>query len=310
MAGFQSTRPVWGATSCPCPNWRPCWTFQSTRPVWGATITAVDFRGIAKNISIHAPRVGRDGTCWRPSRTWWNFNPRAPCGARHMAVELRTPSYDISIHAPRVGRDGGGYLITIYIFRFQSTRPVWGATVNMIVEYRSDLFQSTRPVWGATAADVLEVRSLFLFQSTRPVWGATAGTDGNGFAAGISIHAPRVGRDDLEDGLQDLIDISIHAPRVGRDGHSGRDRHGELLFQSTRPVWGATFLRLQVFAGGAISIHAPRVGRDRATRSCRLLRRHFNPRAPCGARPATSFPIRMYKNFNPRAPCGARPTSS
>ena len=79
---FQSTRPVWGATGSARADWlqerlfqstRPVWgatkgfifyrrnnIFQSTRPVWGATYRIVDgSRG--KQISIHAPRVGRDG---------------------------------------------------------------------------------------------------------------------------------------------------------------------------------------------------------------------------------------------------------
>ena len=36
-----------------------CLIFQSTRPVWGATIEARILAWLA-NISIHAPRVGRD----------------------------------------------------------------------------------------------------------------------------------------------------------------------------------------------------------------------------------------------------------
>ena len=33
-------------------------------------------------------------------------------------------------------------------------------------------------------------------------------------------------------------------------------------FQSTRPVWGATYLDLRDYAIELISIHAPRAGRD------------------------------------------------
>ena len=33
-------------------------------------------------------------------------------------------------------------------------------------------------------------------------------------------------------------------------------------FQSTRPVWGATYTYLTYARGRSISIHAPRVGRD------------------------------------------------
>ena len=39
-------------------------------------------------------------------------------------------------------------------------------------------------------------------------------------------------------------------------------------------------------------------------------RRYFNPRAPCGARPALVFLVSFGFHFNPRAPCGARPNKS
>ena len=34
------------------------------------------------------------------------------------------------------------------------------------------------------------------------------------------------------------------------------------MFQSTRPVWGATITRVGVRVRVLVSIHAPRVGRD------------------------------------------------
>ena len=79
--------------------------------------------------------------------------------------------------------------------------------------------------------------------------------------------------------------ISIHAPRMGRDRDGGQTdlRCG---FQSTRPVWGAT--RLLIASGKLrrrISIHAPHAGRDPPRRLWSLRRiPYFNPRAPCGAR--------------------------
>ena len=71
------------------------------------------------------------------------------------------------------------------------------------------------------------------------------GSDGGEFAEldddGISIHAPREGSDHLSwiGGAQSQI--SIHAPREGSD----RDEElaqffGEVIFQSTLPVRGAT----------------------------------------------------------------------
>ena len=79
----------------------------------------------------------------------------------------------------------------------------------------------------------------------------------------ISIHAPRVGRDLVILICFLIIIISIHAPRVGRD-----------------------FLKTKVHTHKPISIHAPRVGRDVEKYGEDSKNHNFNPRAPCGARPA------------------------
>jgi len=56
----------------------------------------------------------------------------------------------------------------------------------------------------------------------------------------VSIHAPRVGRDIMDERHLELTDnVSIHAPRVGRDKPS-----------------------VKVVEEVVVSIHAPRVGRD------------------------------------------------
>ena len=102
----------------------------------------------------------------------------------------------------------------------------------------------------------------------------------------ISIHAPRVGCDGenarfyAEGG-----GISIHAPRVGCD--AGYDYEGVQMavFQSTHPVWGATFTYVA---------HATVEG-------------HFNPRTPCGVRPDVAKALGSNGDFNPRTPCGVRP---
>ena len=82
------------------------------------------------------------------------------------------------------------------------------------------------------------------------------------------------------------------------------------LFQSTRPLRGATdgfpVMALQAW----ISIHAPLAGRDLSPISPAPPPRYFNPRAPCGARPTRSLSRGVRRrDFNPRAPCGARPRS-
>ena len=145
-------------------------------------------------ISIHAPRVGRDYRRRLSAALRIYFNPRAPCGARHLT--LWRPSY-----------------ITL----FQSTRPVWGATVTCCANHPIiTLFQSTRPVWGAT----LKRRLL----------------DGRTF---ISIHAPRVGRDPEAAAAHKDEQISIHAPRVGRD-HGNEYGVREYPISIHAPGGGAT----------------------------------------------------------------------
>ncbi len=146
---FQSTLPVWGATPAGARGGGDMGEFQSTLPVWGATCVALD-GGLQWEISIHAPRVGSDYKKCRLSK-WANFNPRSPCGER----PWKTPR-----------------------------------------TWRQTLFQSTLPVWGATLwtyASAME----FPFQSTLPVWGATVYKGRFRLSRHISIHAPRVGSDSL-----------------------------------------------------------------------------------------------------------------
>ena len=101
--GFQSTRPLRGATPRRCRPPTPAAGFQSTRPLRGATESCYA-ANLRLPISIHAPLAGRDGRlqavrvlvlisihaplAGRDRRFRFarfcqeNFNPRAPCGAR------------------------------------------------------------------------------------------------------------------------------------------------------------------------------------------------------------------------------------
>ena len=63
-------------------------------------------------------------------------------------------------------------------------------------------------------------------------------------------------------------------------------KHLTEIFQSTRPVRGATIDRRAAGkAAVGISIHAPRAGRDNLMIGVYHILSYFNPRAPCGARP-------------------------
>ncbi len=59
-----------------------------------------------------------------------------------------------------------------------------------------------------------------------------------------------------------------------------------------------------------ISIHAPHAGRDARNTRTAHNKTNFNPRAPCGARLASSAAAAKRRHFNPRAPCGARRVSN
>ena len=167
---FQSTRPMRGATGSGIYLWED-WdvsihaphagrdsmqgrkeviglVFQSTRPMRGATPFPCA-SPCRRRVSIHAPHAGRDYDWVRYTSCLNSFNPRAPCGARPRKVNV----------------ERGG-------FRFQSTRPMRGATIGGLIMDMTEMFQSTRPMRGATRLALWTV-------ATRDV----------------SIHAPHAGRD-------------------------------------------------------------------------------------------------------------------
>ena len=82
---FQSTHPVWDATSCSTASARCGARFQSTHPVWDATQLESGHRNELR-ISIHASRMGCDQTVERLLRSRVDFNPRIPYGMRPFAL--------------------------------------------------------------------------------------------------------------------------------------------------------------------------------------------------------------------------------
>ena len=101
--GFQSTRPVWGATQF-IGTVLLAQLISIHAPRVGRDCAALVLRA-RHRISIHAPRVGRDmlSAIWYLIQRY--FNPRAPCGARPPPCWCPAAAPSISIHAPRVGRD-------------------------------------------------------------------------------------------------------------------------------------------------------------------------------------------------------------
>ena len=128
----MATFPVWGATPC---GVRRYLHFLLTEP---------------SIISIHAPRVGCDGT----------------------PVYL-TGDLAISIHAPRVGCDYNRPVQLFLFTDFQSTHPVWGATRGGHGAGTGPLISIHAPRVGCDVEAINLTVNKYLFQSTHPVWGAT-----------------------------------------------------------------------------------------------------------------------------------------
>ena len=130
------------------------------------------------------------------------------------------------------------------------------------------------------------------FQSTRPIRGATTYRRTAKYYCKISIHAPHTGRDLVSHSTAEtMTEISIHAPHTGRDLAREALTMVDAIFQSTRPIRGATCPRVDfLILFLLISIHAPHTGRDGKATSGKRRKKYFNPRAPYGARRITVSP--------------------
>ena len=101
---FQSTLPVWGATTTARrSSLIPTISIHAPR-VGSDKIPSPSIR-VPSMISIHAPRVGSDICCGIRQFVITDFNPRSPCGERLWSRKV-------------LSKTNG----------FQSTLPVWGAT--------------------------------------------------------------------------------------------------------------------------------------------------------------------------------------
>ena len=210
----------------------------------------------------------------------------------------------ISIHAPLTGRDNIEKRLQTLYTKFQSTRPLRGATksprlpfhsvqisihapltgrdVKIVIQKNADNISIHAPLTGRDAVILLVLIGL-VFQSTRPLRGATREKNEPATNRQISIHAPLTGRDRRNIPEHRRIPISIHAPLTGRDArpacsfpYPGISIHA--------PLTGRDRERQKNARSIVISIHAPLTGRDPALAAAPRRVSHFNPRAPYGAR--------------------------
>ena len=169
---FQSTRPVWGATASAQDTAGRVFDFNPRAPCGARRYELYNY-GTYSEISIHAPRVGRDSrrskSCatrqgFQSTRPVWgatrpldypasfcrDFNPRAPCGARPYTQRSISSPPNISIHAPRVGRDRQQPELCLSLRNFNPRAPCGARQSYRRICHNDLTFQSTRPVWGAT----------------------------------------------------------------------------------------------------------------------------------------------------------------
>ena len=189
------------------------------------------------------------------------FNPRSPCGERPAARTPRNRPADFNPRSPCGERLGGMYLSTA-IYRFQSTLPMWGATVFL----------------GRVFA------AIFIFQSTLPMWGATWTRFRR--ACGRRHFNPRSPCGERQARHCHYRSQNHFNPRspCGERRLTAASALKSILFQSTLPMWGATTCWTST-ASSALHFNprSPCGERLHISKQCGLPT-YFNPRSPCGER--------------------------
>ena len=155
-------------------------------------------------ISIHAPRVGSDGTGGADGGGVRHFNPRSPCGERLARSQTKgifskfqstLPVWGatgfsivgvgfipISIHAPRVGSDQGDHLPVLAHCHFNPRSPCGERRQSGLVHKEWCGYFNPRSPCGERPIMWRRRRSWGVFQSTLPVWGATRFTCSSKFS--------------------------------------------------------------------------------------------------------------------------------
>ena len=196
--------------------------------------------------------------------------------------------------------------------------------------YTFVLFQSTHPVWDATVIDRFMINGPYF--NPRIPYGMRRAAQIVVFLRNrrISIHASRMGCDLQANHYMAILGaISIHASRMGCDSNSqvsesifrvhfnpripyGMRRFSNVnisvifVFQSTHPVWDAT-LSLPRSCKRRLTFQSTHPVWD-AT-DCLIRDNHranFNPRIPYGMRRLTAASTAAAADFNPRIPYGMR----
>ena len=171
---------------------------------------------------------------------------------------------------------------------------------------RQHQFQSTLSLRRATFAGRYSSVG-FPFQSTLSLRRATASTTSPPPSADISIHALLAESDGNGEGpircrrrFQSTLSLRRATQGIqGDKGDTGISIHALLAESDTGTV---CFFSVS----HRISIHALLAESDSQRTDGPGSGRNFNPRSPCGERPAPPWILPLTPDFNPRSPCGER----
>ena len=214
--------------------------FQSTLPAWGETRSHGFGDDVHTAISIHSPRMGRDGPLAIRALRRMDFNPLSPHGERRAAAQLWPLAAHISIHSPRMGRDrmstDGMPVLEISIhsprmgrdrrrlpqsgkpFRYFNPLSPHGERLDAhSCPVKGQYFNPLSP-HGERPAASAAVHQRLHFNPLSPHGERRTPLSNKLYPVyhfnPLSPHGERPGR---LVGFPILIDISIHSPRMGRD---------------------------------------------------------------------------------------------
>ena len=145
-------------------------------------------------VSIHAPRVGRDRGFSAPRSSSTSFNPRAPCGARLFVISCSVTAVCFNPRAPCGARPLCRYRQGLQM-RFQSTRPVWGATRQQSAHKAMTYSFNPRAPCGARPHQSRRRRGVGRFNPRAPCGARPQCWQAGDTGSPVSIHAPHAGRD-------------------------------------------------------------------------------------------------------------------
>ena len=303
---FQSTHPVWDATSlgavaqtasrnfnpripygmrhCSMRSQPRMRAFQSTHPVWDATGSRVGFSACFF-ISIHASRMGCDAILSRSRSRLIRFQSTHPVWDATMRQPRRTiSSLTISIHASRMGCDSIRWIHASGSVYFNPRIPYGMRPLARRTSRSMSSFQSTHPVWDATRQERLVVEN-------------------QDFNPRIPYGMRRVA---FALATLDYLNFNPRIP-YGMRPDNEMPPTPVIVFQSTHPVWDATHSYDDPRKIPVISIHASRMGCDADTTQTSPTKKAFQSTHPVWDATRRHNQVDASQtNFNPRIPYGMR----